>query len=299
MSVETSSARDRRGLWPLLVGIGLTLCSVSMLAGGFLLSRLDTAGMRLLPSPIAVLSLTPFLPTLTPTALLPVTELPSVTETTVPVATAIPPPASPTHPACSYPVDWVVYIVQRGDTLSSLARRTGITTAALMQANCLSTSVIYVGQRIYLPFLVYASPTPPYRCGPPLDWVIYYVQRGDTLFSLSRYFGVSVEDIRLANCLTGYTIYVGQPLYLPPLPPFPVPTATEMPIPTPAPTFTPAPVPTAPRPPSTPTDTPVLTLTYTPTPSATPTPTGTPTPTNTALAPTETPTPPDSPLPTP
>ncbi len=240
------------------------------------MSRLDVAGVRPSPSPIAALSPTPFLPTLT-TPSLPATELPSVTETSIPAATPPPPTALPTTvvaTACSYPAGWVVYVVQRGDTLSSLARQTGITTAALMQANCLSTSTIYAGQRLYLPS--HPSPTLPYRCGPPLDWIIYYVQPGETLFSLARYFGISVEDIRLANCMTGYTIYVGQPLYLPPLPPMPVPTFT----PTPLPTAVPVP-PAPPEPPSTSTpvpstNTPVPTATYMPSPIETPTYTPTP-----------------------
>jgi LysM repeat protein len=181
----------------------------------------------------------------------------------------------------------VVYVVQRGDTLSSLARQTGITTAALMQVNCLSTSAIYAGQRLYLPS--HPSPTLPYRCGPPLDWIIYYVQPGETLFSLARYFGISVEEIRLANCLTGYTIYVGQPLYLPPLPPMPVPTftptSTLMPTAAPAPTAPPAPPPTDTPVPPTPTFTPLPTATHTPTLTVSP-PTDTPVPPTDTLTPT-------------
>jgi len=299
MSAEPYSVRSRRGLSSLLAGLGLMLLSVCMLAGALLMNRLDETGVRLLPSPVAALSPTPFLPTLTPTLQPtvppPTTELPSVTETAVPAATAPFPtslPATATATPCSQPAGWVIYVVQRGDTLSSLARKTGTTTAALMQANCLSTSAIYAGQRLYLPS--HPSPTLPYRCGPPLDWIIYYVQPGETLFSLARYFGVSVEDIRLANCMTGYTIYVGQPLYLPPLPPMPVPTFTPTTLPTaaPAPPAPPGPQPTnTPVPPST--NTPVPPSTSTPVP---PTATLPPLPTSTYMpSPIETPTPPATP----
>jgi hypothetical protein len=65
---------------------------------------------------------------------------------------------------------------------------------------------------------LYASPIPRlYPCGPPLGWVVYVVQSGDHLYSLSRRFGVGIEAIRQANCLSDYTIYAGQALYLPPL----------------------------------------------------------------------------------
>jgi LysM repeat protein len=301
VSERPPSGRSRPGLRQLLAGVGITLVSVGMLLGGFLLSRLDAVGVRLLPTPIASPSPTPFLPTFTPspgpnpTTSPQATELPSATETVVP--TAIAPSALPTPGAsvsgCAYPVGWIVYTVQPGDTLTGLASRAGTTVSLLVQANCLSTPAIYVNQQLYLPASFYASPTLPYRCGPPLGWIIYYVQPGDTLFSLARRHGTSVEAIRIANCLTGYTIYAGQPLYLPPLPPTLVPTSTSTSTPTPTPTATPTPS-------STPTGTAAPTSTYTPTPTVTAGPTSTVTPTPSVTpTPTETPTPTSTPTPTP
>ena len=156
---------------------------------------------------------------------------------------------------------------------------------------------IYPGQQIYLPPAFYVSPTPePYPCGPPLGWVVYTVQPGDTLYSLSVRFGVGIDAIRQANCLSGYTIYAGQALYLPPLPPTPIRTLTETPIPTLTPTefSTPTSSPT-------PTEYPTLTATPTLTGTATHTPTYTPTSTQTpGPAPTSTftPTPTPTELPT-
>lgn len=43
----------------------------------------------------------------------------------------------------------------------------------------------------------------------------YIVQQGDTLFSLARRFGVTVEAIQQANSLTGDNIYAGQQLIIP------------------------------------------------------------------------------------
>jgi len=53
----------------------------------------------------------------------------------------------------------VTYIVQPNDTLFSLATRTGTTVPQLKQANCLTGDLLYVGQRLYLPFLP-PTPTP-------------------------------------------------------------------------------------------------------------------------------------------
>jgi LysM repeat protein len=61
-----------------------------------------------------------------------------------------------------------------------------------------------------------AAPQPTATCAPaPADWVTYYVQRGDTLFSLSKRTGTTVERVMSVNCLTSTTIHVGQPLLLP------------------------------------------------------------------------------------
>jgi lipoprotein-anchoring transpeptidase ErfK/SrfK len=43
------------------------------------------------------------------------------------------------------------YTVQRGDTLSAIAYRHSTTVAAIMQANGLYSSIIYVGQRLAIP----------------------------------------------------------------------------------------------------------------------------------------------------
>jgi LysM repeat protein len=41
------------------------------------------------------------------------------------------------------------------------------------------------------------------------------VQQGDTLFSLARRYGATVEDLQRANNLTDDNIYVGQQLIIP------------------------------------------------------------------------------------
>ena len=107
-----------------------------------------------------------------------------------------------------------VYIVQRGDTLSAIARRYGVTVQALMAYNSLQSTTIYVGQRLLIPV---ASPSTP---------LTYVVQKGDTLYSIGRRYGVTVAQIKTANNLKSDTIYVGQRLLIPSggNPPTPVPS---------------------------------------------------------------------------
>lgn len=59
-----------------------------------------------------------------------------------------------------------VYTVRRGDTLFGIAARYGTTVAAIMQANGLRSSVIYVGQRLALPGAGAASSGPANSSGP-------------------------------------------------------------------------------------------------------------------------------------
>lgn len=69
---------------------------------------------------------------------------------------AIPPTPTP----CILRTDWFVYIVQRGDTLGSIARRAQSTIAELAAANCLANvNIIFTGQTLYLPRIP-ATPTP-------------------------------------------------------------------------------------------------------------------------------------------
>ena len=42
----------------------------------------------------------------------------------------------------------------------------------------------------------------------------YIVQDGDTLYGISKQYGISVEDIKLANNLNNNNIVVGESLYL-------------------------------------------------------------------------------------
>lgn len=321
MSEQTRSGMGRSAEMRQLLGsVAVTLISVGMLLGSFLLSQLDSSDTQPSPSQtsdVLAPSATGYLPTVTPTlSPTPSSSLPpSATVTSIPLPYTPPPSPTASHlmPSCPQPPGWYVYTVRQGDTLTSLAWRAGITLLALKEANCLSLSVIWPDQQIYLPPAFYASPT-PWPCGPPIGWVVYVVQPGDTLYSLSVRFGVGIEAIRRANCLRGYTIRIGQALYLPPLPP--APTRTSLPTSTPTlpssatptemstPTLTPSPPltqsPTVPASPTV-TDYPTLTATPTLTGTAPHTPTCTPTPTESpgpAPTPTSTPTSTPTELPT-
>lgn len=121
-----------------------------------------TATARPSATPTPTATLTPS-PTATPTPTVTRTPTPTatptatLTRTPLPTRTPIPPAATATWtaspiPACSQPPGWVVYIVQRGDTLTSIAAASGTTVQNLQEVNCLTNAnSIVVGQTLFIP----------------------------------------------------------------------------------------------------------------------------------------------------
>lgn len=127
-------------------------------------------------------------------------------------------------------------------------------------------------------------------CGPPPGWVIYVVQRGDTLFRLSLRYNVSMAQLMQANCLSSVSIFAGQTLFVP----FHAPVNTPPPQPTATATETVAPTDEPPPPPPPATQTPAPPTATQPPPTATP-----PLPTATQPPPTVTQAPPTATIPPP
>ena len=62
-------------------------------------------------------------------------------------------PSAPPQPApgCGHPSDWPIYTVQPGDTLYSLATRSGLVVSEVVFANCMTSTSIKAGMRLFLP----------------------------------------------------------------------------------------------------------------------------------------------------
>lgn len=69
------------------------------------------------------------------------------------------PSQAPTRVACGPPGSWRRYLVQRGDTLYSLALRYGTTVYQIMNANCMVGTQLTAGRYIYLPPTAVVPPT--------------------------------------------------------------------------------------------------------------------------------------------
>jgi LysM repeat protein len=174
-----------------------------------------------LPTETPVVLATP-LPTQEPTAVPGVpTAVPSPTETPLsapaeptmapsPTPVQVEPTATPPPPAVT---SGCYYIVRRGDTLFSIARRFGTTIGAIAQANGLSNPrYIRAGQRLVIPSACPAYAPPPAVSGA----TVYIVRRGDTLYSIARRYHTTVTAIVWANGIANpHRIWVGQRLVIP------------------------------------------------------------------------------------
>ena len=140
------------------------------------------------------------------------------------------------------------YVVQKGDTLSSIAKRFGVSVREIVELNDISNpNMIRVGQKLVLPAYATGVPSPPQKAPvqPPrartvTEGGVYVVQRGDTLSELAVRFNTTVRAIKEANNLSSDLIRVGQKLVIPGLSPQPLKAVEESrnktpPAPAPAP----------------------------------------------------------------
>jgi LysM repeat protein len=174
--------------------------------------------------------------------------IPGATNTTPPSEPLTPPTAAPPAEPTPIPtpgspaMDARTYIIQWGDTLSSIAVRFGVSVWDLMELNGLNSwSVIYAGQELIISGNVgevdetKPEPTPTPQSTPPSEVnpdteatptpvpeptpkpkpEIYTVQRGDTLHSIATRFETTVYELaRLNGIANPSLIFVGQKIRL-------------------------------------------------------------------------------------
>jgi LysM repeat protein len=140
------------------------------------------------------------------------------------IPTSQQPPAPPPTgvPPTTPPGGQTIHTVVRGEYLATIARRYGVSVTAIIQANNLANpNLIFAGQRLIIPL---GGTTPPPTGVPPTGVPptapptggTYTVQRGDTLNSIARRFGTTVQAIAQANGIANPNlIYPGQVLQIP------------------------------------------------------------------------------------
>ena len=105
------------------------------------------------------------------------------------------------------------YVVRRGDSLYTIARRHNLTVDQLKRANGLASTRLKPGQHLALPGTTESAPMVAKRTQPAaVD--THVVKKGETLASIARRHGMAVDDLKRINDLTNSRLKIGQRLAL-------------------------------------------------------------------------------------
>ncbi|WNN35054.1 N-acetylmuramoyl-L-alanine amidase AmiB [Pantoea agglomerans] len=104
------------------------------------------------------------------------------------------------------------HTVTRGETLSGIAAKYGVSMATLREMNTLKRDVVWVGQRLKVPASAAASRT---TRATPRGVVRHKVVMGDSLTGIAAHYGVSPKAIMQTNNLKSTNVMLGQNLKIP------------------------------------------------------------------------------------
>lgn len=96
------------------------------------------------------------------------------------------------------------YTVKKGDSLWSISREFDIPIDELVSINNLTNSILQIGDVLLIP-----------KQNDTNTSITYTVKSGDTLWSISKKYNVSVDSIKQANNLTSNLLSVGQTIVIP------------------------------------------------------------------------------------
>ncbi|MFC0263329.1 LysM peptidoglycan-binding domain-containing protein [Fontibacter flavus] len=101
---------------------------------------------------------------------------------------------------------FIIHQVDQGETLFGISRRYQVAISDILQSNEQLQDGLKMGQRIRVPYITKAAI--------PEGSQLHKVAQGETLFSISRQYGVTVGDIMKWNNLQGNDLSVGQALVI-------------------------------------------------------------------------------------
>lgn len=131
------------------------------------------------------------------------------------------PAGTPAAPPRQPPVS--TYTVQRGDFLSKIAGRYGVSVGALQAANNIRGTLITPGQRLKIPARG-AAPAPRPTTEVRTLYTYIHVGAGDTAAKIARKYRISVDKLRRLNGLASYKdIVPGRKVLVPSHLPVPIP----------------------------------------------------------------------------
>lgn len=107
----------------------------------------------------------------------------------------------------------ITYQVKSGDSLYKIAKSYGTSIDKIKSYNNLKGDTIYTGQTLYITQgQGTPAPAPAPTPTPAPSTSTYTVQSGDNLWKIAKSYGISINQIKSLNNLSGDTIYPGQKL---------------------------------------------------------------------------------------
>lgn len=101
-----------------------------------------------------------------------------------------------------------IYVVQKGDSLWSIAKKFNTTVAELKRINNLKTETLSIGQKLKIKEDNLAEDNEN-------DYVIYIVKSGDSLYKIANIYNTTVSEIMTLNNLKNTNLSIGQELKIP------------------------------------------------------------------------------------
>ena len=101
--------------------------------------------------------------------------------------------------------EYDVYTVKKGDSLWSISQKYDISVKELIELNNLNNLTLQINQKLKVPKIITIEPEEN-------DTEIYIVEKNDTLWSISRKFNISVNELKELNNLTNNLLSIGQEL---------------------------------------------------------------------------------------
>lgn len=102
---------------------------------------------------------------------------------------------------------FIIHRVDEKETLFAISRRYRTTVDAILQYNAGAKDGLAIGQILKVPY----TPPPVVPAG---QGIVHKVEAGETLYSISRTYQVSTDDIKRWNNMTDNTLSVGQELVI-------------------------------------------------------------------------------------
>ncbi|MCH7879584.1 MAG: LysM peptidoglycan-binding domain-containing protein [candidate division Zixibacteria bacterium] len=111
---------------------------------------------------------------------------------------------------------WVKHRIKRGQTISTIAARYGVSQYAIRDANNMGRrSRIYAGKTLIVPVPLDGANSRPPKNRKTSNG-IYIVRRGDSVYEIARSFGISMSSLKNLNGIGSKgRIYVGRQLKIP------------------------------------------------------------------------------------